>query len=399
MAEAPRTSKAMNRKKRPVGRAMQMRADMNSFNPTSDPGIVCLCKDGQISELSLEQVLLQATELADLAHASPLENAAVLCLLEAVLYDCWNPGSKDDFEEHWKAMWKARRFPEEVIRRYFEEHRHLFNLFDDDRPFYQTPHLEVDRTDPVARLLTEAATGNNATLFSHRNDDIPDAMAPAEAFRAILVGQSFALGFGKAATARIAGKIFPRPYSADAILLRGVTIWLSSDNLFETLMLNYTPYERKADDLPEWKVEPPYALMDHIDGKERQSVPAHGHMDLLTWQSRLTRLIPEKDEQGHITVKHVYFTQGRSADKRELHPMKSYRRDAKEGLQPIALSAGKAAWRDAHTLLHVRGTSLDTIPAASLLFASEMAQFGPLRNRPPLGVNIVGLATEPNKAG
>jgi CRISPR system Cascade subunit CasA len=385
---------------------------MRTFDLSEQGWIPSLSSDGQACDLGLFQTLVGAHKLRELADPSPLVNAAALCLLLAILHDCWNPRTLDDFEDHWTSLWEAQRFPTDVLQEYFARRRDRFDLFHPVRPFYQIADLEIGRivkkragaeflrsSAPVARLLTEAASGNNAALFDHRSDEEPDTFAPAQAARALLVTHAFALGFGKASTAWIGGVEYQRPYSADAILLRGLTIWLSGDNLLETLLLNYSGYVRHEDDRAAWDLASPYALMDRQNGKQRTVVPPRGRLDQLTWQSRLVRLIPEADQQGRTVIRSIYFTQGRSADKTTEHPMKTYRRDPKEGFKPLGLSANKAAWRDAQTLFQLRETGTGDRPAAALLHASTMALLGRLQKKHTLGFNVVGLATAPNKAG
>lgn len=369
----------------------------SGFDLTREPWIPVTPVDGPQSETSLRELFVGAHELRDLASTSPLENVAILCLLLAILYDLRNPADESQFEDDWAGLWEAGRFPVTEIGAYFEARRDCFDLFHGQRPFYQIPGLVVDRKNPVSRLITEAASGNRATLFDRRADANPDPATPAVAARALLVSQGFAVALGRAATAHFGGVQHPRPDSADAILLRGLTIWLSGENLFETLLLNYSPYVRSAADAPAWDVEPLHALMDRLQGGSRVTVAARGRLDRLTWQSRLVRLLPEIDPDGRIVVRHVYFSQGRSADKAG-HPMKTYRcEDPEKGFLPLGLSPRKAAWRDAHALFQMKTTDREQ-PAAALQWASEMRILGPLGARHTVGFNIVGLATAPNKA-
>jgi CRISPR system Cascade subunit CasA len=104
----------------------------------------------------------------------------------------------------------------------------------------------------------------------------------------------------------------------------------------------------------------------------------------------MVRLLPESDG----AVRHAYFTQGREADKAEGDPMKVYVSDKKEGIYALGLSAGKAAWRDLHAYLRPK-------KAANIILhhAAVQEMNGVLPPTARYGLNVVGLATDPGKAG
>jgi CRISPR system Cascade subunit CasA len=200
------------------------------------------------------------------------------------------------------------------------------------------------------------------------------------------------LGFGKSGNATINGVDEALPYSADAIALRGMNIWLQGESLFETLMINLVHIDDSS--LPPWELENPNEHRDRLQGKNRKAVTSFGVVDRLTWQSRLVRLIP-KDS----TASQMYFTQGRSADKSAGDPMKVYRTSKEEGVSALSLSSGKAAWRDAHSILMIPNNKNNEHRPECFNLVARAHSAAVVDASHSFVTHIVGLAAAPNKAG
>ena len=188
------------------------------------------------------------------------------------------------------------------VTQYLNRWHDRFHLVTDNHPFYQMARLEMKNTVSIARLATEFASGNNATLFDHCDDVTEVDWTFAQTARWLLASQSFALGFGKSGNARIEGKDEGLPYAADAIALRGMNIWLQGENLFNTLMLNLVPSSDTSS--PPWESATPHKYRDRLNGNDRTAITSYGIVDRLTWQSRLVRLLPNGK-----TCSKMYFTQ------------------------------------------------------------------------------------------
>jgi CRISPR system Cascade subunit CasA len=276
--------------------------------------------------------------------------------------------------------------------RYLNRWRGRFYLFADRYPFYQMAQLETREPVSVIRLATECASGNNTTLFDHCGDEKEAAWQPAQAARYLIACQAFALGFGKSGNARINGIDETLPYSADAIALRGMNIWLQGKSLFETLIINLVP--NKDHSSPPWELDDPHMYRDRLDGKVRKAVSSRGVVDRLTWQSRLIRLLPEGG-----TFSRMYFTQGRSADKSPGDPMKVYRISREEGIAAVPLSSGKAAWRDAHSILTIPAANSNERRPECFNLVARARSTGAIQPQEQFVAHAVGLASAPNKAG
>src|SRR5262249_51626163 len=106
--------------------------------------------------------------------------------------------------------------------------------------------------------------------------------------------QAFALG---GTITREKGK---KPSADAGQLVKSAVVLAKGDNLFQTLMLNLVQYS--ADE------EKPFAFSADRDKpaweREGETSPIDrrydGYLDLLTWQSRRVKLVPERDEDGDL---------------------------------------------------------------------------------------------------
>ena len=370
---------------------------MRNYNLLDEPWIPLMSKSG-VREVGIREALLNAREFGDVQASSPLEAAALMRLLLCVAQAACGPVSWRDS----KTLLQAGQFPADALAAYLDKWSGRFDLFG-ERPFLQVGNLTMTQVTPLAALATEAATGNNATLFDHTSDDDPPAFTPAEAARKLLAAQAFALGFGRAADAVVDGQPFPRPYLADAICLRGVTVWLSGKNLFETLVLNMVPRTTSLTAPPEmpeerplWEQGDPLERLDRVVGGKRVAVRSKSIADRYAWQSRMVRLLPETDAAGKPNVRRAYFTQGREADKSPGDPMKVFVESKTEGIYALGLNAGKASWRDLHSLIAFS----DKLPRPAIFnHVAVLVQKEVVPDTALYGLNVVGLATDPGKAG
>ena len=362
-----------------------MEHKFNKFNLIDEPWIPCVDMHGRAQEKGLKEVLQEAHKTANINGSTPLETPALIRFLMAVLY-C-SLGVRD--EKKWSEIWENGRFSVDIIDNYLGKFQEQFDLFG-PRAFYQIPGMEMSEKGSVRRLSHELATGHNATLFDHGNDEVPLELDYAAATRALIVNQAFALGFGKASSAKVDGNIIDRPYLADGMALRGMILWLNGGNLFETLMLNLVPRGLAQDDSPPWELTDPMFRMDQVSKGERSICESKGVVDIYTWQPRMVRLLPDADGK----IRQMYFTQGRAKNDAKRDPMKSYVQSKTEGIYPLALHSSKASWRDLHTLLQF-GSLRNSI----VTFVSHLISEGTLSRGQRYKLEIVGMATSPGKAG
>lgn len=342
--------------------------------------------------MGIRECLVRARELREICDDSPLVTVAIHRLLLAILYRAY--GGPRDFTD-WKRIFAEERLRTDVVEPYLNAWRCRFDILSNEYPFCQMADLETRKPVPICRLATECASGNNATLFDHSEDAVAVSWPHARVARQLLASQAFALGFGRSGNATIGGNEEVLPYSKDSIALRGMTIWLQGSDLFETLCVNLVPVE--DDSVPSWELDDPNTHRDKLEGKERRVVSAFGVVDRMTWQSRLIRLV--SNGRGVCGVSRVYYTQGRSADKSDGDPMKCYRTSKEEGIVALSLSANKAAWRDIHSVLMTPPARGREKRPEALNLVARARGAGVIDAAKPFGINVVGLATAPQKAG
>jgi CRISPR system Cascade subunit CasA len=323
---------------------------------------------GQPGLVSLRRSLLDAHVLAGLALDDPLQAVAVLrqVLLPAYLDACGPPRTPAE----WERRWRDGRLDQPAIEKYLDKHRDRFDLFG-AAPFGQAAGLrtEKDESKPVSLLIASAPTGNNVPLFGARTEADPPALTPAEAVRAVLAVQCWdtaAIKSGAADDRNVkGGKTTGNPTGPLGGL--GVTIPLGR-TLFETLLLNspIAPQGLTSTDCPQW-------ARPAVTG-EWSSRPVRGLLDLLTWQARRVRLVPEPCGAGEFVVRRVVLTAGDRMTPLpvDLEPHTAWRQvDKPKANQspsmPVRHVAGRAIWQGLQPMLSTRPDANTPVTSSLLL--------------------------------
>ena len=366
---------------------------MAEFNLICEPWIPCVDQDGNRIEHGIRETLLKAHELVEIFDESPLVTLALHRLLLAVLYRALE--GPNDFRG-WVDLFQMNKFPEARISDYLRTWEQRFYLFHDRYPFYQMANFRTRKGEvPVTRLANELSSGNNPTLFDHNVDGQKNIWGFARATRYLVAAQAFSLGFGKSGSAIIDGQEEELPYNADAMCLRGGSVYLQGCSLFETLLINLIPIPKDDYSQPPWEMDNPHKFRDKkLDSDKRKTYGARGIVDCYTWQSRLILLL--KDGNG---VSHMYFGQGRSADKNFIDPMKAYRLSEKKRRVPLSIVPNKASWRDIHAILSVPRPDSNEKRPECLNLAARLRNEGRLGPEYRFNMHVVGIATETGKAG
>lgn len=303
----------------------------SEFNLIDEEWLPCLMNNGKRKPLSIRGVFAEAHDVRELLDASPLVTVSLHRLLLAILHRAlMGPVNM----EAWKDLWNARQLEMTKLDKYFKDHWHRFFLFDDKRPFYQVPKMEVKKTHPVQRLAQELSSGENKAWFDHNQNDQPVNLSKAEVARYLIATQAFALKGGQSEGT---------PNFTDAPLARNLLVLIRGDNLFETLMLNFVEYTH----IKPFRLSSTKAIDDDKPIWEQEEIPKahtaspHGYTNYLTWRSRDMHLI---DTPAGMTV------QIRQRLKLDFHeswdPFKCYRL----GKGAVQIEPQKAVWRDCHTL-------------------------------------------------
>jgi CRISPR system Cascade subunit CasA len=337
--------------------------------------------DGTTKELNLPEMLDRARDIREIRHSSPLVTIALHRLALCILHRNFGPRERDD----WRALWSngGGHWDMAVIQSYFVTHRSAFDIFDEDHPFYQVADIPGARRSPISRLYHELASGNNTTLFDHSLDLMPTSVSAAEAACVLVTHQAFAVGGGRS----------PSGYTTSAPLIGSVAVLVRGQNLFETLMLNLIRYAPEYDDpipcqndRPAWESQEPLNL-----GSKRRT---RGYLDLLTWQSRGIRLLPE-GPPDNPQVSQLLYAQGVTIDDELIRdPQVPAYKDDKRGERRLRLSPERALWRDSAALLNLSKSVGRPVQALEWLshFVDDCLNESALYN-----LNAFGLATDKAK--
>lgn len=383
---------------------------MFNFSLVDEKWIPCLVKhDGLRQELSLKDTLLRASEIKGIFDPSPLVTIAVHRLLLAILHRNFGPANESEWEKLWNngtGKWDAGN-----IMTYLNKWYYRFNLFDEKYPFYQCRNMPVSTTDAkgkpksyaksIANLIHELVTGNNATLFDHTSENKPPAVSPAEAARLLVAFQAFSVSGLLTYEAGQNPKFYK---SADnAPLVKGAVTLAQGENLFQTLMLNLhkynsneaVPFDIKPDDCPAWECED-----ETIPGNRYPK----GYLDLLTWQSRRIRLIPEQDNTNQTVIRQVVIMKGNQfPDGYSLHnkeTMLAYRKIPKPSKDQdpwpaVAFQEDKALWRDSLNLF--QSVEEERIKPKTLGWISDLIEEVVLPRQAVFNLSMMGLVTRQAK--
>lgn len=312
------------------------------FNLVDKKWIPCLMlKDNRAEELSLRETLIDAHKISEVFDNSPLVTVSLHRLLLAILHRNFGPASFGK----WQELWKEKQWHAEKLNQYLNEQKYRFNLFDDERPFYQTVKVfknekeELADKQPIGLLAQELATGNNATLFDHNFESSNQSLEAKSVAKYLIARQAFSL---------VLGVSYPFGLQ-DSTMIRGFTVLANGENLFETLALNLItyndnkPFVKNEDDLPIWE-------QDNPAQPEKEGTTPNGYLDYLTWQPRQIRLIP-RENSTNVEKCRLQQNLKLAGEPKIYDPFKCYvRKDIKESYRAKGLSPEKSLWRDSNIL-------------------------------------------------
>lgn len=286
---------------------------MSKFNLIDEPWIsVVTDYKGTTKLVGLREFFSKAHTYLGLAGDMPTQDFAVMRFLLAILHTVFSryradgtaydeievndrmqqvePVDMEDYEDYedalmqtWKDLWVAGKFPDIVIK-YLDAWHDRFYLFDDKYPFYQVTEAEVDvskinRPAPseilgknINRLISESA--NKVALFSPKydSDNNKEILSYDEVGRWLLTYQSYTglsdkVIFGQDKYKASKGWLFD---------LGGV--YLSSDNLYKTLILNLCLVNNSSRQYdtniqkPCWEYSPSQVVANYMFGEDIDNI-------------------------------------------------------------------------------------------------------------------------------
>lgn len=347
---------------------------MSRFNLLDEPWITVIMSDsGAQKNVSLSEVFRDAQKIRCLAGDTKTQDFAVLRLLLAVVQTVFSrvdasgeaytyleldermrpeePAEEDGQEETWNNLWDAGKFPGAVIE-YLECWRDHFYLLDDKFPFFQVNHIDISKRLPEKKKPTAvfgktfnrviSESNNKTALFSPRADagNIKDCMTEAELARWLITFQGYS---GLSDKASLVEKSM-KPSKGWLFDLGG--IYLSGENLFETLVMNYIP-PNEEDEFPIqnpcWEHSGNEVLAGLLSGRTVNNLA-----ELYTNWSRAISINPEMDFAKPISINIVKVPALEHADN-FLEPMTIWKKNLsgeyKDRFIPQKHRVGQSMWR------------------------------------------------------
>jgi CRISPR system Cascade subunit CasA len=305
---------------------------MPSFDLVTTPWIPVVGQDGQTREVGLCDALVEAHTLSGITDPMPIVEFGLYRLLVAMVLDIFEPRRVKDLGE----LLQSGSFDRSKVDSYFKKYADRFDLFDEDHPFLQTPHMEASEAKPVAALLPAIPSGTNALHFHHA-DENDFAVCPAAAARLLTSVAPFMTAGGSGLSPSINGA--PPWY----VLVLG-------SNLFETLLLNVQAAPMTPS--PQGKAPPAWRDERAPGGTRTQT----SLLEALTWRPRRIQLIPGdggtcslSGRASDVIVRKMRFTAGDRADPTMIawrDPSVPYEVDKKKGRSPMRPCKDQEVWRD-----------------------------------------------------
>ena len=285
----------------------------STLHPTflldSDPWIPTLYADGSLRDVSLRELFIDAHRIRDISPDMAQQKLPLLRLALAVLYHlyAYPAGSEPDevareMTENWLAIWDEGCFSPDDINGYFDDFSNRFDLFDSERPFFQTPGLQYTEAagrpyDPISEVIADVPKPKKYLMAMRARNTLGD-ISFAEAARWLVFMQAYDCAGIKTpvqGNTRVQkGKVYA-PKDAVGTGWMGAIggVFLKGETLFDTLMLNWVIFDLDGkapsyfmgdENLPAWDCSSRGTTTDIWEAEVHGTKP--GPAALYTWQSR-----------------------------------------------------------------------------------------------------------------
>ena len=337
-----------------------------TFNLLDEPWLPVYDLDGQVRDVSLENVFANGTTFRDLAIGFAPERVAVTRILVAVLQSALRgPAGKSE-----RVRWlQDPGSAQAEVAIYLERWRERFDLFHPERPFMQKPIGDDASDKSIAVLKLEWASGNNVTLFDHHRDDRRPELSPAAAARALLTTLLYQPGGGVSQPFNRTDSPGTKPI---IVLVHGTTLW-------ETLVGNCSDYPAPGRDVPG---DAPIWERDSDHEPDRVGTIPYGLLDRLTWRSRAVLVLRDPDGAVRRCRLHQHLKLLDDPPSDPYVPI----HQSKEGPTIVRPPSSRRLWRAADAVLH--GLSDEGHPTAIRQAVRTFESLDPPRHPQMLAVGL-----------
>lgn len=281
---------------------------MAQFSLIDEPWMNVRMLDGRRRIIGLREAFVRAHEIADIVDDMSPAVISIHRLLLAIVYRAAGPENLAG----WTALWRRGIFDGRMSE-YLERMRGRFDLFHSERPFFQTRGVESAKTASILKL--SYINENSSASFRQDSWEDPKPVDPARCARLLLTTQYF----GRTGMhAKLPGEE-NSAYSGP--LTDIVSVLVTGQNLFETLVLNTPPTDFLATifGASGMETDSPWWERDEPIGPDVRS--ASGYLDLLTRPSRRILLFPEM-AGGSFAVRKVALLLGVEFPTDETRPLR-----------------------------------------------------------------------------
>ncbi len=319
------------------------------FDVLHEPCIQVERLSGETDILGIADVLRQAHLLRTIRGDTPVEEYALHRLLIAFISDLYRPRSARDIG----TLVKQGCFQPKDVDAYEAACRAegvTFDLFDESRPFLQTPGLAGPVVE-AGRLFLQIPSGNNHVFMTHL-DRIRRSFSPMECLAGLATLAPYAIMLGRSTH-----------YSAVGV--PPVYFLYAGGNLFETLAVSMVHARAYPDE--SLYAQPPVSWRDPMPVPAGGPPPGVSYLSGLTAQPRRVRLLPQM-EDGRIVVREMAFDKGyvyKQAVYQDPHALYVQKEDE---LRSLKAQESRAVWRDVGAMtapqnrLALRGNLKDKLP-------------------------------------
>ena len=333
------------------------------FNLIDEPWIRVMDSNCNVSEVSLKDAILNAHNYKSLSGELPTQDIAVMRLMLAVLHTVYSRADEngnespleDDEDEsldRWQALWKKGHFSEKAIGDYFDEWHECFWLFHPERPFAQVAGLNIGTDYDAPKLNGEISeSSNKVRFFSMYSENEKSSLTYPQATRWLLYLNAYddtSSKPTKEGKAKAGGSL---PSPGVGWLGKLGLIYITGNNLFETLMLNLIMVN---EDIVQ-KSQNPLWEQEKVSDAERTEIALPSDLAALyTLQSRRIFLIRKDNKVASYKLLGGDFFEKENAF---FEPMTVWNLPKKNGsaFTPKRHDSSKQMWREFSVLFGEKG--------------------------------------------